>query len=70
MQSLKDQIFYLQEENLKKDHTIAVSLKAELSRVTTEKEKLEEKYKVSQDQTRKLEDQIQRLIGKPMDTLA
>ena len=46
-----------------------VGIKAELGRVGTEKEKYEEKVKFCQDENKRLEHQIQRLIGKPMDNL-
>lgn len=45
MQNLKDQLYYLQGNNNKLEKTIQVELKAELGKITREKEKLEDKVK-------------------------
>mmetsp|Transcript_8723 Transcript_8723/g.8001 ORF Transcript_8723/g.8001 Transcript_8723/m.8001 type:complete len:123 (+) Transcript_8723:117-485(+) len=69
MQALKDQIFYLQQENNKLDKTIQVELKMELGRLNQDKEKADDKIKYYQEEVKRLEYQIQRLIGKPMDNI-
>ena len=67
---MKDQLYYLQGNNNKLEKTIRVELRAELGKITKEKEKLEEKVKQQDDDKRRLESQIQRMIGKPLDAVA
>mmetsp|Transcript_24353 Transcript_24353/g.37703 ORF Transcript_24353/g.37703 Transcript_24353/m.37703 type:complete len:152 (+) Transcript_24353:7442-7897(+) len=64
---LKDQLFYQQNENTKLRKTIEVNFKAELSRFSIEKEQVEERLRDTQDEKSRLQQQINRLIGKPMD---
>lgn len=47
-----------------------MELKAELGKTVREKEKLEDKYKAIVEDNKRLENQINRLIGKPMDQVA
>ena len=70
MQALKDQLFYFQEENHKLERTIQVELRAELGKTVREKDKLEEKYKSVVEENKRLENQVNRLIGKPLDTVS
>jgi len=49
--------------------TIAVQFKAEISRLTGEKEGVEEKLRDALDEKGRLTNQMNRLIGKPMDGL-
>lgn len=46
-----------------------VTLKAEISKLTTQKDHLDEKYKDAQDEISRLQIQVTRLIGKPMDNV-
>lgn len=46
-----------------------VTMKAEISRLQTEKEQLEETVKENQDDISRLQNQISAIIGKPMDAL-
>lgn len=67
MQQLKDQVFFLQEENKKLEKSIQVELKAEIARLSKENDRVSEKSRHFQEEARKYEYQINRLIGKPMD---
>ncbi len=55
MQSLKDQLFYLQEENNKLERTIQVELKSEIGKINRDKEKHEEKLRYYMDENKRLE---------------
>lgn len=69
LMQLRDQLAYQQAENTKLRRTIEVQLKAEVSRLSTEKDQLEEKLRDSQDERSRLQHQINSLVGKPMDAL-
>lgn len=60
-------MFYLQDENTKLEKNIQVELKAEIGKLQRENEKLSEKVKHYQEEARRMEYQVNRLIGKPMD---
>lgn len=66
---LKDQLFHQQEENLKLRRTIEVTMKAEVGRLSTERDQLEEKLRDAQDDKARLQTQINRLVGTPMDAV-
>lgn len=55
LMQLKDQLFYQQQENSKLRKTIEVSFKAEISRLSTEKEQVEEKLRDSNDERSRLQ---------------
>lgn len=69
LQQYKDKVFYLQEENNKLDKQIRVELKSEIAKLQKENERLYDKLKQAQDEVRKQEYQVERLIGAPMDSL-
>jgi len=50
--------------------TIQVDLKAELGRMNSDKDFLEQKLKLSTEKVRAKASEIQQLIGRPMDQLA
>jgi cell division protein FtsB len=56
-------VYYLQEENTKLEKQIAVNLKAEVARQLRDNEKLTERNRVLGEDTRRLEQQIQRLLS-------
>lgn len=47
-----------------------MELKAELGKAMREKEKIEDRYKAVVEENKRLENQVNRLIGKPMDNVA
>ena len=69
LQEYKDKVFYLQEQNNKLDKAIRVELKSEVAKLQRENERLAEKLKHTQEELRKQEHQVERLIGQPMDNL-
>lgn len=69
LMQVKDQLFYQQEENTKLKKMMQVTLKAEISKLTVEKDQLDEKYKDKIDENQKLQNQIQRLFARPMDNI-
>ncbi len=69
MQKLKDQIFYLQQENHKLEQTIQVTMKSEYVRMTNERDRLEDDKRRLTDDVKRLEYQVQRIIGKPLDPI-
>lgn len=66
---VREQLFAQQSENTKLRKTIEVTLKAETSRLSAEKEQLEEKLRDSQEERARLQGQFNRLVGQPMDTV-
>jgi len=46
-----------------------VTLKSEIIKITTEKDQLEEKYRDKTDEIAKLQNTIQRLFARPMDSI-
>ena len=52
---LKDQLFFQQEENTKLRKTIEVNFKAEISRLSIEKEQVEERFRDTQDEKSRLQ---------------
>jgi hypothetical protein len=64
---LKEQLFAQQEDNTKLRKTIEVSLKSEISRLSTEKDALVEKLLESSDEKQNLRNQINRLLAQPLD---
>jgi len=64
---LKEQLFAQQEDNNKLRKTIEVSLKSEISRLSTEKDALVEKLLESSDEKQNLRNQINRLLAQPLD---
>jgi hypothetical protein len=55
LMQLRDQLFYQQQENSKLRKTIEVTFKAEISRLSTEKEQVEEKLRDSNDERSRLQ---------------
>lgn len=69
IQKLRDEIYHCQQVNQALNKTIQVDLKAELGRLTSEKDFLEQKLKTSTEKVRAKAQEIQQLIGRPMDQL-
>lgn len=70
IQKLKDELYHMQQVNQALQKVVQVDLKAELSKVTQEKEILEAKLKSSTEKVRAKTIEINQLVGKPMDQLA
>jgi hypothetical protein len=58
MHQLKDNLFSLQEENLKLERIIQVDLKSEIKKLSKDNEVLTEKLKHYQDEARRQESQV------------
>jgi len=70
IQKLKDEIFNVQELNRGLTKTIQVDLKAELGRISQEKESLEEKFKILREQLNNKKLELQRILGgAPLDEI-
>lgn len=69
IQKLRDEIYHVQQVNQALNKTIQVDLKAELGRLTSEKEFIEQKLKSANEKVRNKTAEFQSLIGKPMDQL-
>lgn len=51
---MKDQLHFQQEENLKLKKSMKVTLKAEINKISTEKDELEEKLRTQKEEIDKL----------------
>lgn len=70
VQQLKDEIFHMQTANQTLNKIIQVDLKTEMSRVVTEKEEIEEKYRAVRDQLNSKKAELARLLGDGSDDTA
>jgi len=66
---VREQLYAQQTENTKLRKTIEVTFKAEVSRLSAEKEQLEEKLRDTQDERARLQTQFNRLVGQPLGTV-
>lgn len=66
---LREQLFAEQGENTKLRKTIEVTFKAEVSRLSAEKDQLEEKLRDTQDERARLQTQFNRLVGQPLGAI-
>ena len=69
IQKLKDEIFHLQSVNTALQKTMQVGLKAELGRVLTEKDAIEDRLKNTIEKLHNKTHEVQMLIGQPMDEI-
>ena len=67
IQKLKDEIFHLQNVNTALQKTMQVGLRADLGRVMSEKELLEDRVKNLSEKLRNKNHEVEMLIGQPMD---
>lgn len=66
---VKDQLYYQQEENIKLKKLMKVTLRAEITKISTEKDQMDEKLKDKNDEIARLNNTIQRLFARPMDNI-
>lgn len=66
---LKEQLFAQQEDNHKLRKTIEVNFKAEISRLSSEKDHLNDKLLEQTDEKLNLKNQINRLLAQPLDAI-
>lgn len=69
IQQLKDEVFHIQQVNNALSRTIQVEMRAELQKLTSEKELAEKKVKAFAEKLRNKTAEFDRLVGKPMDEL-
>ena len=63
-QQLKDQLYYLQQANLKLEGEVKVELAAQIRKQLNENDRLTEKNRLLQEEVKRLEQQIGRILGK------
>lgn len=65
VQQLKEQVFYLQQANLKLEGEVKVELTAQIRKQINENDRLQERNRLLAEDVKRLEQQVQRLFGKP-----
>ena len=69
IQGLKDKVYQLEEINDRLKKEITVNLKAELLKITDERDALDEKLNIVTDKLRRKRHELQQAIGQPLDNI-